>query len=159
MLYRMIFGRRPRRTLVRALLWAVLTVVAFKFFFVPVRAWGISMEPTWESGGLHLANMQAYRWRNPERGDIVTIRLAGGVLVKRIIGLPGERLSIVAGVVQIDSRPLDEPYVKQRASWNLPERRLGTREYFVIGDNRSMLITDHDLRTVSRDVITGRFIF
>ena len=60
------------------------------------------------------------------------------LFVKRIIGLPGERVRIEAGIVHVDERPLDEPYVVHRAAWVMSEKKLGEREYFVAGDNRGM---------------------
>ena len=90
----------------------------------------------------------------------MAITLKGGkaVLVKRIIGLPGERVRIDEGQVMIDDQPLDEPYCVYRLPWNINETRLGPDEVFVIGDNRSMLEKHHDFGRADRDRILGRLI-
>jgi signal peptidase I len=158
---RLVFGSDPRRTLVRVLVLATLSFIIFKWVLIPIRAEGISMEPTYQSGSLHLANRLAYRYRNPARGDIVAIKLAGPhvLYVKRIIGLPGEHLSIERGQVYINGAPLTEPYVKNRRGWDKPEVALSGREYFVVGDNRGMRAADHDFGRVDVSRILGKVVF
>jgi signal peptidase I len=91
----------------------------------------------------------------------VAIRLAGPhvLYVKRIVGLPGERVAIVDGIVQIDGEPLIEPYVARRQPWNYREVTVGPREYFVVGDNRGMRIGDHDFGRVDARRIIGKLLF
>jgi signal peptidase I len=158
---RVVFGSHPRRTAVRVLVLASLSFVIFKWVLIPIRAEGISMEPTYQSGSLNLVNRLAYKYRKPERGDIIAIKLAGPhlVYVKRIIGLPGEHFAITRGQVYINGTPLNEPYVKNRRGWDIPEVTLTSREYFVIGDNRGMRAADHDFGRVDVSRILGRVIF
>jgi signal peptidase I len=126
-----------------------------------MRAEGISMLPTYQSGSLNLVNRLAYRNREPSRGDIVAIRLAGPhvLYVKRIIALPGERISMTAGQVYVNGTPLIEPYVRNRNPWDVPEVTLTSREYFVVGDNRGMRASDHDFGRVDVSRIVGRIVF
>jgi signal peptidase I len=156
-----IFGTNPRRTTVRVLVLIAISIVTFKWVLLPVRTDGISMEPTYASGRLNLVNRLAYFSSTPARGDVVAIRLAGlhVLYIKRVIGLPGERLAIVDGEVRIDGRPLLEPYVKHRRPWNLPEVQLGPAEYFVVGDNRGMNAADHTFGRVDAVRIVGRVVF
>jgi signal peptidase I len=97
-------------------------IVVFGFILLPVRSHGISMLPTYADGALNFANRAAYWWAEPTRGDVVAIRMAGPnvVYVKRIVGMPGERIEIVAGVVLINRKPLIEPHVRDKAPWNMP---------------------------------------
>lgn len=158
---RLLIGKNPRRTFVRIIILVVLSAITFTQILVPIRAQGISMEPTYESGTLHFANRLSYLAAGPARGDIVAIRLAGDRVfyVKRIIGLPGEHVSIVEGVVHINGVALDEPYVKKRRPWNFDEVALTSQEYFVIGDNRGMNAADHDFGRALRSRIAGRMVF
>lgn len=160
-LQRLLIGRRPARTLIRVIFVVVLSALTFGLVLQPIRTYGPSMLPTYRDGGLHLVNRLAYVRREPQRGDVVAIRLAGPhvLFVKRIIGLPGERVRIEAGIVRVDEKPLEEPYVLHRADWVMRERKLGDREYFVAGDNRGMRIEQHELGTVSRDRIVGRMLW
>lgn len=162
MLPSILVGPNPRRTLVRAAAIVAVSAATFGWVLLPVRAQGISMAPTMTPGGLHVANRLAYVFGAPARGDIVAIRLAGPsvVYVKRIVGLPGERVRIEGGVVYADDRALDEPYVRhKRPSWALPETTLGPDEYFVVGDNRGMPIAQHDLGTIRRARVVGKILF
>jgi signal peptidase I len=97
----------------------------------------------------------------PSRGDIVAIKLAGPhvLYLKRIIALPGERISLSAGQVYINGMPLPEPYVRNKSGWDVPEVTLTTREYFVIGDNRGMRAKDHDFGRVDVSRIAGKVVF
>src|SRR6187551_1637893 len=126
----------PLRTLVDWALTITLAAVAVLTFEAevakPYRIPSSSMEPT-----LHcakpadgcksrvsdrvIANRLVYRFHEPERGDIVVFRTppqtqaacrAGGTFVKRIVGLPGEAVSMRAGQVFIDGAPLAEPYLR-----------------------------------------------
>lgn len=158
---RLVFGSNPRRTAVRILILTAVSFGTFRWILIPVRTQGISMQPTYESDHLTFVNRLAFVWRPPARGDIVAIRLAGPhvVYVKRIVGLPGERLEIVEGQVLIDASPLAEPYVRNRRPWDVPEVTLEKGEYFVIGDNRGMRAGDHDFGRVDAARILGRILF
>src|SRR5262245_57299693 len=98
------------------------------------------MSPTYESGSFNLVNRLAYTINAPQRGDVVAVQFAGPhvVYIKRIVAMPNERVSIDKGVVVVDGRPLEEPYVRHRALWNVAETRLRDDEYFLVGDNRGM---------------------
>jgi signal peptidase I len=106
-------------------------------------------------------NRLAYTVRTPRRGDIVAIRLAGPnvVYVKRIVGLPGERVAVVEGQLRVDGNSVPEPYVRHRRPWDVPEVTLGANEYFVMGDNRGMSAGDHDFGRVDIDRILGKVLF
>ncbi|HSL22002.1 MAG TPA: signal peptidase I [Vicinamibacterales bacterium] len=156
-----LLGRRPTRTFVRLAVLVIVSVFIFGWVLLPVRTYGDSMLPTYSSGSFHLVNRAAYSWRAPARGDVIAVRLAGWrvVYVKRIVALPGERIAIRSGVVLVNHRPLDEPYVSRRQPWNMSEVLLGGDEYFVIGDNRGMRMTDHEFGTVRRERIAGPLLF
>ena len=158
---RIVFGRNPRRTAVRVLVLASISFITFRWVLIPMRAEGISMLPTYQSGSLNLVNRLAYLNQKPSRGDIVAIRLAGPhvLYVKRIIALPGERISMSEGQVYVNGAPLIEPYVRNRKPWDVPEVTLTSREYFVIGDNRGMRASDHDFGRVDFSRIVGRIVF
>jgi signal peptidase I len=156
----LLVGRSVGRSLIRGLGVGALLLLGSQFLLMPVRAHGISMVPTYQEGQLVFVNRLAYRFGPVQRGDVVAISLATGeaVLVKRIIGLPGERIAIDQGVVRIDGRPLDEPYCQFRLPWNILETQLGPEEVFVIGDNRSMAEENHTFGRAAADRILGRMI-
>jgi len=118
------------------------------------------MLPTYQDGSKYFVNRIAYLWREPQRGDVISIRMAGihEMYLKRIIGLPGETVAFVNGRVLINGEVLDEPYEKLPCDWNLPPEKLGPDQYFVVGDNRSMPSQDHYFGKMDRDRIVGKII-
>ena len=143
---------------------ATLLIRRYLFFLVWVR--GRSMRPTLQGGELLLG--LRYRGRDIRRGDIVICRLpkreTGGrktagakkLLIKRVIGLPGEELRIESGQVYIDGSALAEDYIRPTQFGNMDVRRLGPDEYFVMGDNRLASRDSRSFGPVQRSNILGR---
>jgi signal peptidase I len=161
-----------------SILVAVVIVLAVKVEVAnPYRVPSASMEPTLhcarpaagcQSGHSDrvVANRFIYRFRDPERGEIVvfdapaktrSVCNEGGTFVKRIIGLPGELVSERSGVVYIDGRKLDEPYVEpalrdeRTGQWP----RIPPGHYFMMGDNRSLSCDSRSWGTVPRENLIG----
>jgi signal peptidase I len=156
----LVIGARPRRTIIRAAALIALAYVLFGHVLIPVRGEGPSMQPTLHDGQLTFVNRLAY-WRSePTRGDIVAISLAGRrvLYIKRIVGMPGDRVGIRAGIVYVNDVVLDEPYVQRRRGWNVPETALADGEYLMIGDNRSMPMWQHDFGKARRERIVGQVV-
>jgi signal peptidase I len=106
----------------------------------------------------------------PQRGDIVAFETpdrarvdcgAGGTFVKRIIGLPGERWEMRAGVVHIDGRRLEELYVREerRDRDTRPPERIPENAYFVMGDNRAQSCDSRVWGALPKDLLIGRVLF
>lgn len=156
-----LIGRKPGFTLIRIAVLVLGTFVLFKYVLLPpVRITGPSMSPTLRDGSVRFVNRLAYAWHEPQRGDIVSIRFAGNsvMYMKRIVGEPGETVEFSNGRLLINGEPLDEPYVKSPCRWNSEPRKLGPDEYFVVGDNRSMSMQDHDHGVATRDRIVGKLL-
>ena len=82
--------------------------------------------------------------RSPIRGEIIVFRFPDPNpnnrkrdFVKRVIGVPGDKIAIVDGVVWVNGEPLYEGYLRFRDAFNLDERVLKEKHYFVLGDNRT----------------------
>jgi signal peptidase I len=165
-----VIGRNPKMTLLRAVVWAAVCVVVFKLLLVHVRVDGISMLPTCPDQSVYWVNRLAYVLHEPQRGDVVAVRFIQAddaisrlepphvMLLKRIIGLPGETIAFVNGQVLINGEVLDEPYEMgiYRGNWNCPPVTLKPDEYFVVGDNRSMPWQDHTFGVRKRNLIVGK---
>jgi signal peptidase I len=141
----------------------ILVVVCFiiaKFMLLPIRISGPSMLPTYGEHGVNCVNRLAYLFHEPQRGDVVAIRLAGPsvMYMKRIIGLPGETVTFHEGHVFIDGKLLNEPYVRYPCSWEHEPLTLGQFEYYFVGDNRSMPQEDHTEGKASREGIVGKLL-
>src|SRR5688572_4239830 len=144
---RFIFGKNPAWTVVRILFVVFVTLILFKFVLLPIRVTGESMLPNYTPGQVRFVNRLAYSRTPPQRGDVVAVEFAGQeiLLLKRIIGLPGETFQVREGEVLINGRKIEEPYVKGKIPSPVPKRLgytepipLGPDEYMVIGDNRKI---------------------
>lgn len=155
-----VIGRSPRLTLIRIVFYVVLAWGVFGYVLRPMRVAGISMEPAYKLNRVNFINRWSYRSKEPQRGDVVAVRMAGEsvLFLKRIIGLPGERIRFQRGQVYVNDEPLEESYVKYRAPWNEAEIELGSDEYFLVGDNRGMASRDHDHGAVRRSKIVGKVL-
>ena len=157
-LKRICLGRSPRKTLMRAAGWAVLVYVLGQGPFRPMRVRGISMEPTVQDGSWRFANLWRYRRQPPERGHIVVIALPGAqaYYCKRVIGRPGEQIAFVQGQLLVNGFVHEEPYLATPCAWNVTPQELGPDEYYVVGDNRSLPMSDQVAGVVKRTRIAGR---
>ena len=155
-----VMGRNPRATLARVAVLIITSFGIFKFILLPIRVEGISMLPNYPDRSWNLVNRFAYVRHEPQRGDVISIRLAGlhVMYLKRIIGLPGETVAFENGRALINGAVLDEPYVKWSCNWDYPPVKLGPGEYFVVGDNRTMPWQVHELGRVGRDHIVGKLL-
>jgi signal peptidase I len=135
---RFFIGKNPAWTLARVLLLILGSFLIIKFVLTPIRVTGNSMEPTCYDGQISVLNVLAYAWHTPKRGDVVGFRSGDGrqIIIKRIIGLPGERIAFHSGAVYINGRSIAEPYLVSLGAWEWPEETLGENIYFVTGDNR-----------------------
>jgi len=134
-------------TLRYALIAAVI-IIPFRIFIAqPFVVSGNSMFPTFKNGEYLIVNELAKYVSTYERGDVVILRYPNDpskYFIKRIIGLPGETVTIESGQVSITSSIrttpliLTEPYVKN-AKYDSSKRILDENEYFVMGDNRNQI--------------------
>ncbi len=118
----------------------LLVAIAAAFFVRTPQVDGLSMEPRVHAGEFVLINTLAYRFGPIRRGDVVAFRHDAPnpeTYIKRVVGLPGERVSVRGGVVAIDGRPLAEPYVRFPDRRSAPEVTVPARGYYVLGDNRA----------------------
>lgn len=151
-------GSNWRHTLARTVILGAFVYGVCSTVFLPIRIQGDSMLPLYKTGDYGFMNTLAYRWVNPQRFDIVGIRMAGKnvMYLKRIIGLPGETVAIHDGMVHVDEEVLRESYLEQRGHWDLKNQSLSGDEYFVVGDNREVPIHLHTFGKVKRHRIVGR---
>jgi signal peptidase I len=135
----------------------------------PVLVEGDSMRPTLRPGQrLAVGPLD----RPPRRGELVVVRhgppgpTPALELVKRVVGLPGERVRLVAGRLQVDGVTVAEPYLAAGAGAGAPQAgagdldvRLGGDQYLVLGDHRAASSDGRDFGPVPAAALTGRVRF
>ena len=151
-------------TLLYLLVIVLLTWVIVTFVGQRTKVDGHSMEPTLSDGDNLIVDKLSYRFRDPERYDIIVFpyqHAENTYYIKRIIGLPGETVQVIDGYMYINGKKLDEHYgaeVMEDPGIAAEPIKLGDDEYFVLGDNRnhSSDSRESSVGVLTRDMLIGR---
>ena len=151
--------RRILAELLRTVLPSVIIALLITHFVgqrTHVR--GSSMEPNLHRDQSLIVEKVSYLFREPKRGDVVTIEVEGvrEHLIKRVIGLAGERLEIRENRVYIDRQPLEEPYLANVTQRDYGPIMIAPLHAFVMGDNRGASNDSRSIGTIEIQRIQGR---
>ncbi len=153
------------KEIVTFLVLAVVIVLPIRLFVAqPFVVEGESMHPTFESADYLIVDELTYHFQNPKRGDVIVFRYPNDpkvFYIKRIVGLPGETVSIDQGKVSIKkvdgtSITLDESYVVDEDATYTQSTSVGPDQYFVMGDNRPKSSDSRVWGLLPRKNIIGR---
>jgi signal peptidase I len=140
----------------------IIALLIHQFLAQATRVYGQSMQPNLYTNERLVVEKVSYHFHGPRRGDVVVLHDPSGgpeSLIKRVIGLPGERVQINGGRVFIDGVALDEPYLRQETqdtgrSWIVPPLSV-----FVLGDNRMASRDSRTFGPAPLDGIVGHALF
>ncbi len=143
-------------------------IIPIRYFLIqPFFVKGASMEPNFQDGQYLVIDEISYRWRAPERGEVIVFRYPpdpSQFYIKRIIGLPGDTVEISNGQVEIFNTEHPLGFILNESGY-LPaglatygdiNQKIGPDEYFVLGDNRQASFDSRRWGLVPRSNITGR---
>lgn len=153
--------------LVQVLVISLAIIIPVRYFLIqPFYVKGASMEPNFFDHEYLIIDELSYRFREPQRGDIVVLRYPNDqkqYFIKRIIGLPNETVEILNGQVKIfnETHPngiaLDEHmYLDQPFTQTTRMMTLKRDEYFVMGDNRVASLDSRYFGPVKRELVVGK---
>ena len=144
--------------------YAQVFLLAFIIYFVidyavlaRVRVEEVSMRPTIMPGDRALVSKLAYRFAEPERGDVIVFHspTEQADYIKRVIGVPGDEIEVQDGVVRVNGLAVDEPYIAENprysGNWIVPEEAL-----FVLGDNRNQSSDSHEWGYIGDTSVIGK---
>ncbi|MBI4426808.1 MAG: signal peptidase I [Candidatus Kerfeldbacteria bacterium] len=143
-------------------------IIPVRYFLIqPFYVKGASMEPNFYDNEYLVVDEISYRFSEPKRGDVVVLRNPrheSDFFIKRIIGLPGERVEIINGEVNIYNRADLNGFTLAESAYLPPGTRtsgtvdqaLGAAEYFVLGDNRESSLDSRFFGSVVRREIVGK---
>lgn len=168
-------SKTERSAIIKTVIAAVIVVVVIRLFLVtPASVSGASMMPTFENGDYVLVDRIGPKLYDYNRFDVVVFKTAtNGNYIKRIIGLPGDRIEYVDDELWINGKRVDEPYLDEYKGQLMDgssltrdftlEEALGKSvvpegHYFVMGDNRKVSIDSRDPEVgfVSEEAIVGK---
>ena len=143
----------------------LITVVLAAAIFISARVtmqgyevFQSSMEPNFSEGQRVMVIKAAYWFSDPQRGDVVVFQspITDEEFIKRVIGLPGDTVEIVQGVVYVNGVRLAEPYVKNSFTYSLHKKVVPAGQYFVLGDNRDVSNDSHVGWYMPRENLIGK---
>jgi signal peptidase I len=142
----------------------VVAVFIIVFLYQPVRVEGTSMLPNLEDEDRLIVSKLAFRVGDIHRGDVVVFEYPRDhtkSYIKRVIGLPGDRVAIDRGRVIVNGETLVEPYVPGRFAddSSQPEMVIPPGEFFVMGDHRNISFDSRSFGPVDRELIYGKAAF
>lgn len=154
------------REILEVILIAIIVVAGVRYILVqPFLVSGSSMEPTFQSGDYVLINEISYRFREPQRGEVVVFKYPGDsktYFIKRIIGLPNEKVIVKEGEIYVFNQEflnglkINEDYLFDRTiTAGDKEIVLEDNEYFVMGDNRGASFDSRQWGALDRKNIIG----
>ena len=146
-----------KKRLLRIFCISLGAYLVFSYVLLPLRIEGRSMEPTYADGGFSFCWRLQYLFSEPKRGDVVAIRFAGRrvVLLKRVVALAGDTVEFQNGMLLVNNKRVNEPYVRYNSNWNLPPRQVASGKVYVVGDNRGVPMEQHHFGQVSTQRILG----
>jgi signal peptidase I len=146
--------------ILETLVLAVILYFGINAVSARVRVDGFSMKPTLQDGEYILVNKLAYKLGEPQRGDIVVFVFPvdpSEDLIKRVIGLPGDTISVQNGVLSVNGKAVAEPYISAPPAYN-GEWPVADGQLFVLGDNRNDSRDSHQWGLLPIENVIGRAV-
>lgn len=150
---------------IKVVLISMAVILPIRYFLIqPFYVEGASMEPTFSSNEYLLVDEISYRFEEPQRGQVIVFRYPRDprqYYIKRVIGLPGERLEIKLGKIYINGKELRENYLDEFrvGATNLESQIIPTDHYFLMGDNRINSMDSRIFGPVDKKFLIGRVWF
>ncbi len=139
----------------------VIIIILFKIFifnFILVK--GDSMNPKYKNNDFMFLNKIIYSFKPIRRGEVIVLKYKNNDLIKRIIGLPNDKIKVENGKLYINNKEYYENYINSyTASYDFDEITLKDNEYFVMGDNRYNSYDSRNFGTITKNNIIGRVEF
>ena len=155
-------ARRILLEIIETIILALVLFMAINFLTARIRVDGSSMEPNFHDGDYVIVNRMAYRLGDIQRGDVIVFPYPlepEDDYIKRVIGLPGDRVAIYGGAVYVNGQPLIEPYIAEQPRSDLAEFIVPESYVYVMGDNRNESSDSRSWGPLKIDEIIGRAIF
>jgi len=149
------------REIVETIALTLIIFLVIRFAIQSYRVSGPSMLPGLQTDDYVLVNKIAYLFHTPERGDVIVFHYpldTSEDFIKRVIGLPGDTVSLDNKTVQVDGVVLHEPYISEAYNPSGKTIKVPMDEYFVLGDNRPLSDDSRDWGFVPKADLVGKAV-
>lgn len=149
-------------------IFAAIASAIYLFIAQPHKVSGASMDPNFKNGQYIITDKLTYRFHEPKRGEVVVFKNPKDIsqdFIKRIIGIPSDRVEVLGGSIFINGKKLNEPFLAEgistRSGFFLKEGEeviVEKDNYIVLGDNRSNSSDSREWGFIEKNEIIGRVI-
>ncbi len=155
------------REIIETVALTLLIFLVIRFAIQSYRVENISMQPSFYSNEYVLVNKTAYLFHDPERGDVIVFHFpldTSKDFIKRVIGIPGDVITMDSKNVWVNGVKLKEPYISAPSNPDIPLNpaantwKVGPGQYFVMGDNRPASDDSRVWGFVPRSYIVGKAV-
>ena len=149
------------REIVETIALTLIIFLVIRFAIQSYRVSGPSMLPGLQTDDYVLVNKIAYLFHAPERGDVIVFHYpldTSEDFIKRVIGLPGDTVTLDNKTVQVDGVVLHEPYISEAYNPSGKTIKVPQDEYFVLGDNRPLSDDSRDWGFVPKADLVGKAV-
>lgn len=161
-------GKITGKVIAKDLGIAVAIALVVSVFASPTIVHETSMQPTIDPGDFLIMSKQSYRFGEIERGDVIIFKSNikredtnhKKLLIKRVIGIPGDVITISGGNVYINGKKANEKYIGgETTEGDIHDLKVGDDEVFVLGDHRSVSKDSRELGCISQKAVRGKAVF
>ncbi|MGH2495538.1 MAG: signal peptidase I [Ktedonobacteraceae bacterium] len=149
------------RELIETIAFTLLIFLVIRFAAQSFRVDGASMEPGLHTDEYVLVNKVAYLFHSPQRGDVIVFHYpldTSKDFIKRVIGVPGDTITTTSDTVTVNGQILHEPYISAPFNFENNTWKLGSNEFFVMGDNRDNSLDSRTWGPLNRSYIVGKAV-
>lgn len=152
--------KETKKEIIIYILIIILVIILRTFIFTTIIVTGTSMEPTLNNNDLMILNLYKYHFNEPQRFDIVGINKDNNKLIKRVIGLPNEKVKYIDNKLYINNELISEDYDHKITEdfdlTNINYETIPDDMYLVLGDNRTNSVDSRYFGLITKDEIIGQ---
>ena len=134
----------------------ILVILLKTFVITPIKVNGNSMNPTLEDGEIMILDIISYRLKGLKRFDIVVINQGKELIIKRVIGLPGEKIEYKNSELYVNGTKVNDPFAENYDITDDTSITVPENEYYVLGDNRHNSLDSRTFGTFNKSQILGK---
>lgn len=144
------------RSILSYVIIIVVVLLIKEFIVTPIRVNGESMDKTLQDKDIMILNKISYRFTDIKRFDIVVVKLENEYIIKRVIGLPGEKVEYKDNKLYINGKQVKEDFKHEDTEDFILEEEIPKGYYFVMGDNRPISLDSRVIGLIKEKQILGK---